>query len=163
MLGPAIQHNGPEANSQTARAPGRTVVGAIATDGEMLECGGGQLAGHPGRQIALFETEELNIGPRVGADERARRGGEVNAQPSPALGAAPRAGGGPAWRELGLRVELRILVIAGRVAVDERGAGRNGRGIREGGGAGLGKAGGGIGVQGTVHGVGETRPFRDAP
>ena len=67
-----------------------------------------------------------------------------------------------------MRVELRILVIAGRVAVDDRGAGRDGRGVRESRGAGLGKAGGGIGVQGTVHrvcpgAVGETRPLRDAP
>ena len=55
MLGPAIQHDGPEANPQTARASGRTVVGAIATDGEVVECRGRCLPGHPGRQIALFK------------------------------------------------------------------------------------------------------------
>ena len=64
VLGPAIQHDGPEANPQTARATGRTVVGAIATDGQVLECRGRRLAGHPGRQITLFETKNFRIGPR---------------------------------------------------------------------------------------------------
>ena len=92
---------------------GRTIMCTVAPDG-----------GVPGLEGAAAE-------------------GPTNAEPFPAFGPAPGAGGGTAGGELGVLIEHRC--------VDERGTGRDGRGVRKGRGAGLGEGRNGIGAQGTVH------------
>ena len=115
VLGAAVEHHGAEADAETART-------SVAPDGEVFQGRRGRLPRDPRRKVPLFEAEEFWVRPRVGADERAERGGEENTESFPAFGPAPGAGGGAAGCQLGVRVELRLLVVTGRVAVDKRGA-----------------------------------------